>query len=63
MAVPNQDCEAQCNTVELWLTISAATDQFCGLVFPLTRCAVVIGPELFFGVLDVVTVGTRHILG
>jgi hypothetical protein len=62
MAVPNQDCEAQCNTVELWLTISAATDQFCGFG-PLTRRPVVVGPELFFGVLDVVTVGTRHILG
>jgi hypothetical protein len=29
--VPGQDCEAQCNSVELKLTISAATDQFRGL--------------------------------
>jgi predicted permease len=32
-------------------------------VFPLTRCAVVVRSELFFGVLDVVTVGSHHVLG
>jgi hypothetical protein len=61
--VPGQDCEAKCNSVELRLTISTATDQFCGSILPLPWCAVVVSTEFFFGVLDVLCVGPHHVLG
>jgi hypothetical protein len=49
--------------VDPGLTISTATDQFCESVSLLAWRTVLVRPELFFGVLDVLGVRAHHVLG